>query len=106
MKSWSKDKDTETYSTHDEGKSVAAEEFIRILKNKIYKYVNLMLKNVYIDKLVDIVSKCNNTYHITITIKPVDVKFSTYIDFKKENVKEDPKFKVGNHVRISCSNFV
>ena len=40
-------------------------------------------KNVYIDQLDDIVNKCNNTYHRTIKMKPVDVKPSTYVDSKK-----------------------
>ena len=56
---------------------------------------------MYINKLDDIVNKCNNTYHRTIKMKPVDVKPSMYIDFNKENNKEGPKFKVGDHVRIS-----
>ena len=58
-------------------------------------------KNVYIDKLDDIVDVRNNTYHRTINMKPVDVKDDTYIDFKKEVNDRDPKFKVGDHVRIS-----
>ena len=58
-------------------------------------------KNVYIDKLDDIVGEYNNTYHKTIKMKPVDVKDNTYIDFKKEVNDRDPKFKVGDHVRIS-----
>ena len=58
-------------------------------------------KNVYINKLYDIVNEYNNTYHRTIKMKPVDVKDNTYIDFKKEVNDKDPKFKVGNHVRIS-----
>ena len=58
-------------------------------------------KNVYINKLDDIVGEYNNTYHRTIKMKPVDVKDNTYIDFKKEVNDKDPKFKVGNHVRIS-----
>ena len=58
-------------------------------------------KNVYIDKLNDIVNEYNNTYHRTIKMKPVDVKDNTYIDFKKEVNDKDPKFKVDNHVRIS-----
>ena len=58
-------------------------------------------KNVYIDKLDDIVGEYNNTYHRTIKMKPVDVKDNTYIDFKKEVNDKDPKFKVGDHVRIS-----
>ena len=57
-------------------------------------------KNVYIDKLDDIVDDYNNTYHRTIRVKPVDVKDNTYIDFKKEVNCKDPKFKVGDHVRI------
>ena len=57
-------------------------------------------KNVYIDKLDDIVNKYNNTYR-TIKMKPVNVKPSMYIDFNKENNEERPKFKVGDNVRIS-----
>ena len=58
-------------------------------------------KHVYIDKLDDIVNEYNNTYHRTIKMKPVDVKDNTYIDFEKEVNDKDPKFKVGDHVRIS-----
>ena len=72
------------YSTHNEGKSVVAERFIRTLKTKIYKYMTSISKNVYIDKLDDIVNKYNNTYHSTIKIKPVDVKPNTYIDSSKD----------------------
>ena len=56
------------YSTQNEGKYVVAERFIRTLKTKIYKYMTSVSKNVYIDKLDDIVNKCNNTY-ITIRMK-------------------------------------
>ena len=89
------------YSIHNEGKSVVAERFIRTLKTKIYKYMTSISKNVYIDKLDDIVNEYNNTYHRTIKMKPVDVKDNTYIDFKKESNDKDPKFKVGDHVRLS-----
>ena len=88
-------------STHDEGKSVAAERFIRTLKNKIYKHMTAVSKNVYIDKLSDIINEYNNTYHRTITIKPVDVKNNTYIDFGNDVNSKDPKLKLGDHVRIS-----
>ena len=71
------------YLIHNEGKSVIAERFIRTLKTKIYKYITLVSKNVYIDKLDDIVGEYNNTYNRTIKIKPVDVKNNTYIDFNK-----------------------
>ena len=60
-----------------------------------------MSKNVYIDKLNDIVNEYNNTYHRTIKMKPVDVKDNIYINFKKEVNHKDPKFKVGDNVRIS-----
>ena len=58
-------------------------------------------KNVYIDKLDDVVNEYHNTYHRTIKMKPVDVKDNTYIGFKKEVNDKDPKFKVGDRVRIS-----
>ena len=58
-------------------------------------------KNMYIDKLDDIVNKYNNINHRTIQMKPIDVKDNTYIDFGKEVNDNDPKFKVGDHVRIS-----
>ena len=51
------------YSTHNEGKFVAAERFIRTLKNEIYKYMTSILKNVYIDKLDDMVNEYDSTYH-------------------------------------------
>ena len=81
------------YSTDNEGKSVIAERFFRTLKNRIYKYMTSISKNVYIDKL----DKYNNICHSTIKKKPFDVKPSRYI----ESSKEDPKFKIGDTVRIS-----
>ena len=72
------------YSTHNEGKSVIAERFIRTLKIKIYKYMTAISKTVYIDKLDDIMKEYNNTYHRTIKMKPVNVKDNTYIDLKKK----------------------
>ena len=101
FKKWLKDNDIEMHSTNNEGKCVIVERFIKTLKNKIYKYMTAISKNVYIDKLDDIVNEYNNTYHRTIKMKPVDVKDNTYIDFKKEVNDKDPKFKVGDHVRIS-----
>ena len=89
------------YSTHNEGKSVIAERFIKTLKSKIYKYMTLISRNVYIDKLDDIVDEYNNTYHTTIKMKPIDVKDNTYINASKEINKNNPKFKVGDHIRIS-----
>ena len=71
------------YSTHNEGKSVVAERFIRTFKNIIYKYMTSVSKNI--DKLDDIANKYNNTYHSTIKMKPVDVKSNTYVDSSKKN---------------------
>ena len=101
FKKWLQDNDIVMYSTNNKGKSAVAERFIRTIKNKIYKYMTSISKNVYIDKLDDIVKKYNNTYHTSIKIKPVDVKDNTYINFKKEVNDKNPKFKVGDHVRIS-----
>ena len=89
------------YSIRNEGKSVVAERLITALKNKIYKCMTSVSANVYIDKLDGIVNEYNNTYHRTFKMKPVDVKDSTYIDFEKEVNDKDPKFKVGDYVRIS-----
>ena len=68
------------YSIHYEGKSVVTERFIRTLKTKIYKYMTSVSKNVYINKLDDIVNEYNNTYHRTIKMEPVDIKDNTDID--------------------------
>ena len=81
MKTWLQNNDIEMYSTHNERKSVVGEGFIRTLKNKIYKCMTSVSKNVYIDKLVDIVNEYNNTYHKTIKMKPVYLKSGTDIDF-------------------------
>ena len=74
------------YSTHNEGKPVDTERFVRTLKDRFYKYLTSISKNVYIDKLSNIVEKYNNTYHRTIKRKPFDVNSKRYIDFNKENI--------------------
>ena len=79
--------------------NVATERFITPLENKIYKYMTSISKNVYIDKLDNMVNRYNNTYHSTIKTKPADVESSTYIASSKDNEK-DPKFKIGDIVRI------
>ena len=99
MKSQLQDNNIEIYSTHKEGKYVVAGRIAITLKNKIYKYMTPILKNVYINKLDDIVNKFNNTYHRNIETKPTDVKPSIYINFIEENIEEGPKFKIE-----SCQN--
>ena len=89
------------YSTNNEGKFVIAERFITKLKNEIYKYMTSISKNIYIDKIDDIVKEDNNKYQTSIKMKPVDVMDNTYINFKKEINDKNPTFKVGDYVRIS-----
>ena len=101
MKSWLQDNDIKMYLTHSKRKSVVAERSITAIKNKIYKYMTLVSKNMYIDKLDDIVNKCNNTYRTTTKMKLVDEKSITYVNFNEENNNEDPKLKVVDHVRKS-----
>ena len=63
--------------------------------------MTLISKNVFTDKLDDIVNEYNNTYHRIIRMKPVDVKDNKCINFEKEVNNKDPKIKVGDYVRIS-----
>ena len=88
MKSWLEKYEIEMYSTHNEGRSVVTERFIRTLKNKIYKYISSIPKNVYTDKFDDIITKYNNTYHSTIKTKPVGVKSSTYVYSSKDIIEK------------------
>ena len=105
FKKWLRDNDIVMYSTNNEGKSVVAERFFRTLKSKIYKHMTSISKNVYIDKLDDIVNEYNNACHTTIKMKPIDVKDNTYINIDKETNDKDPKFKVSDRVGISkCKN--
>ena len=101
MKSWVEQNDIEMYSTHSDEKFVVAERFIRTLKNKIYKHMAVISKNVYFNVLDDIVDKYNNTYHRTIKMKPIDVKSDSFAEYNEGSNEEDLKFKVGDHVRIS-----
>ena len=89
------------YLTHSEGISAVAERFIRTLKSKIHKHMTSSSKDVHTDQLDDIANEYNNTYHKTIKMKPIDVKDNTYINIGKEVNDKDPKFKVGDHVRIT-----
>ena len=79
-----KDNDIEIYSIHNEGKSVVAERFIRTLMTKIYEYMTSVSKNVYTDKLDDIVDEYLNTYHRTIKMKPVILKIIHLLILKKK----------------------
>ena len=89
------------YSTYNEGKSVVAERFIKTRKNKIYKHMTYIGKNVYLDALIDIVDEYNNTFHRTIKMKPIDIGDDSFAEYTEESNENDPKFKVGDHVWIS-----
>ena len=93
FKKWLVNNDISMYSTYNEGKSVVAERVIRALKNKLYKHMTIVSKNVYYDVLDDIVKKYNNTQHSTIKVKPIDVKDNTYINTDKKINNEDPRFR-------------
>ena len=89
---------TEMYSTYNERKSVVAERFIRTLKNKIFKHMTAVLKNVYFDVLDGIVNKYNN--HRSIKLKPTDITSDSYAEYNEDSNVTKAKFKVGDHVRI------
>ena len=89
------------YSTYNEWKFVVAERFIRTLKNKIFKHMTAISKNVYFDVLDDIVDKYNLTVHGTIKMRPTDDTDDSYAVYNENSNKNYPKFKVGYHVRIS-----
>ena len=95
----------ELHSTYNEGKSVVAERFIRTLKNKVFKHMTAISKNVYFDVLDDIVNKYNNTVHRTNKRKPIDVT-DDYAEYNEDSTelnsnKKDPRFKVEDNFRIS-----
>ena len=101
LKTFLKINNIEMYSTYNEGKSVVAERFIRTLKSKIFKQMAAVSKNVCFDVLDDIVNKYNNTVHRTIKMKPIDFTSNSYAEYNEYSKKKDPKFKVGDCVRIS-----
>ena len=101
FKKWLKDNNIEMHSTYNEGKPVVAERFIKTLKNKIYKHMTAISKNVYSTVLNDIVDKYNSSYHKTSKTKPIDVKSYYFSEYNEESNEKDPKFKVDDHVRIS-----
>ena len=96
-----KDNDIEMYLTDNEGRSVVAERFFKTLKNKIYKHMTTVGKNVYFNVLDDIVDKYNNSFHSSIKMKPKDITDDSFVEYNEEFNKKSPKFKIGDHVRIS-----
>ena len=71
------------------------------IKNKIFKHMAVVSKNVYFDVLDSIVDKYNNKVHRTIKMKPIDVTSNSCCDYNEDSNEKGPKFKVGDRVRIS-----
>ena len=88
LKDFLKINNIEMYSTFNEGKYVVAERFIRTLKNKIFKHMTAISKNVYFDVLDDIVNKYNNTIHRTIKMKPIEVQIILLLNTMKNQIKK------------------
>ena len=101
FKRFQKINNIEMYSTYKEGKSVVAKRFIRTLKNKIFKHMTAISKNVCFDVLDDIVNKYNNTVRRTIKMKRMDVTPDSYAEYNEKFNEKDPKFRFGDRVRIS-----
>ena len=74
---------------------------VRTLKNKIFKHMTSVLKNAYFDVFDDNVNKSNNTVYRIIKMKPIGVKSGSYAEHDEDSNVTKPKFKVGDHVRIS-----
>ena len=89
------------YSIYNEGKSVVAERLIRVLKNKLFKHMTAVSKNIYCDALDRIVNKYSNTVHRTIKMKLIDVTSDPYAEYNEDSNETKPKFKVGDLARIS-----
>ena len=106
FKKWLKDNGNSMYSIHNEGKSVVVERFFRTLKKKMYKYMTSISRNVYFNVLDDIINQYNKTYDSSIKLRPIDVKNNYFAKYNEESNEKDPKFKVGDHIRISKFKFL
>ena len=89
------------YSTYNEEKSVVEERFIRTLKEKFFKHMTAISKNIYFDVFDDIVNRYNNTVHKKTKMKPNEVTSNSYSECNEDSNKKHRKFKVADHVRIS-----
>ena len=94
------------YWTYNERKSDVAERFIRTLKNKIFKHMATVSKNIYFDVLDNIVNKYNNTVDRTRKMKAIDITSDSYAEYNEDSNETNPKFKAGNRVRISKYKYI
>ena len=85
MKKFLKINNIETYSRYNEGKSVVAERFMKTLKNKNFKHMTAVSKNVYFDVLDNIVNKYNNTVHRTIKMQSANVTSDSYAECSEDS---------------------
>ena len=76
------------YSTFNKGKSVVAERFIRTLKNKTFKHMTTISKNVYCDVLEDIANKYNNAVYRTTKTKLINVTDYSFAEYNEDQIKE------------------
>ena len=75
-------------------------ENLLLLKDKIFKHMAAVSKNIYFNTLDDVVNKYNNTVYGSIKMKPTDFTSDSYAEYNEDSNKKDPKLKVGDHVRI------
>ena len=101
MKSWLQNDNIEIYLKDNQVKSVVVEQFIRILKNKISKYMTAIQKRLHTYIISKLVHKYNNTTHSSRQMKPIDVKPNTYIGLEVDINTRKKKFRVRDHLRIS-----
>ena len=100
MQEWLVNNDILMYSTHNEGRSVTAERFIKTLKAKIYKKMTANESKSYFSYLYKLVDQYNNTYHHSINEKPVNADYSALTEKIKTNPKA-PEFKVNDRISIT-----
>ena len=100
MQEWLDNNDILMYSTHNEGKSVIAERFIKTLKSKIYKKMTANNNKSHLLYLNKLVCQYNNAYHHSINKKPTNADYSAFTE-KNETNPKSPKFKVNDRVRIT-----
>ena len=100
MQEWLDNNDILMYSTHNEGKLVIAERFIKTLKAKIYKTMTTNNSKSYLSYFNKLVDQYNNTYHHSVGGKPINAYYSALTEKIESNLKA-PKFKVNDRIRIT-----
>ena len=89
------------YPTYNAGNSVVAERFIKTLKNKIFRHMTPVSRNIYFDAWDGIVDNYNNKFHRTIAMKLMHVKSDSNAECNNDSNEKNLKFKVNDHLRMS-----